>query len=214
MEIFRDTFEGTDFDMVKDLTVVDEDGKASKSPLANPFMPYDMNKLLKINGGWGWLGERCMARWYCMYVTVTQSRGWLPDPVGGIVWFGYGNPAMTTYVPIYAGVVDLPKDYQTDGRTTGFSQRSAWWAFNRVATLAAHRWGDMRIDVAEVRDPLQKGFLAEQKSVAATAGELLRKDPAKARAFLTEKTAQACQKTTQAYWNLGDRLWSKYDEQW
>jgi len=80
MEIFRDTFEGTDFDMVKDLTVVDEDGKASKSPLANPFMPYDMNKLLKINGGWGWLGERCMARWYCMYVTVTQSRGWLPDP--------------------------------------------------------------------------------------------------------------------------------------
>ncbi len=144
MELFRDTFEGTDFDMVKDLTVTDEDGKTVKSPLANPFMPYEMNKMLKINGGWGWRGERSLARWYCMYVHVTQSRSWLPDPVGGLVWFGYSNPAMTTYVPLYAGVTDLPRDYQTDGRTTGFSRRSAWWAFNRVATLSAHRWGEMR----------------------------------------------------------------------
>ena len=68
MEIFRDTFEGTDFDMVKNLTVTDEEGKTVKSPLANPFMPYDMNKMLKINGGWGWRGERPLARWYCMYV--------------------------------------------------------------------------------------------------------------------------------------------------
>src|SRR4029077_6662921 len=54
MELFRDTYEGTEFDMVKDLTVVDESGKTVKSPLANPFMPYEMNKLFKINGGWGW----------------------------------------------------------------------------------------------------------------------------------------------------------------
>ena len=75
MELFRDTFEGTEFDTVKDLTVVDETGKTVKSPLANPFMPYDMNKMLRINGGWGWRGERPMARWYCMYATVTQWRG-------------------------------------------------------------------------------------------------------------------------------------------
>ncbi|MHB1034096.1 MAG: C69 family dipeptidase [Pirellulales bacterium] len=67
MELFRDTFEGTDFDMVKDLTMTDDAGKTVKSPLANPFMPYEMNKLLKINGGWGWRGERPVARWYCMY---------------------------------------------------------------------------------------------------------------------------------------------------
>ena len=66
MELFRDTFEGTDFDMTKNLTVVDDAGKTVKSPLANPFMPYDMNKMLKINGGWGWYGERCLARWFCI----------------------------------------------------------------------------------------------------------------------------------------------------
>jgi dipeptidase len=149
-----------------------------------------------------------------MYATVTQSRDWLADPVGGIVWFGYGNPAMTTYVPMYAGITDLPQDYQTDGRSTGFSRRSAWWAFNRAATLAAQRWGDMRNDVAGVRDPLQEKYLAAQGDVATTAAELFEDSPAKCRRYLTDKTLEACKEVTEAYWNLGDRLWTKYDEQW
>lgn len=215
MELFRDTFEGTDFDMTKDLTVTDEDGKTVKSPLANPFMPYDMNKMLRINGGWGWRGERPMARWYCMYVTVTQSRDWLPDAVGGILWFGYGNPAMTTYVPLYVGIADVPESYKTDGRTTGFSRRSAWWAYNRVATLSAQRWGDMRKDVAEVRDPLQEKWLAGQTAVDEEAATILKKDgEQKLRSFLTKKSQDACRDATEAYWNLGDLLWTKYDEKW
>lgn len=214
MNLFRDTFEGTDYDVVKNLTVVNEAGQTIKSPMANPFMPYDMHKMLRINGGWGWMGERCVARWFCMYATVTQSRAWLPDAVGGLTWFGYSNPAMTTYVPIYAGVTDLPEDYKTDGRSTGFSRRAAWWAFRRVATIAAHRWGDMRHDVAAVRNPLQERLLSEQKAVAEEAAKLYREDPAKAIAFLTEKTRQACRQATESYWNLGDSLWNKYDELW
>lgn len=214
MEIFRDTYEGTEFDMVKNVTVTDEEGKTVKSPLANPFMPYDMNSVLKINGGWGELGERSIARWYCMYVTITQSRSWLPDPVGGLVWFGYSNPAMVTYVPIYCGVTDLPADFQTDGRTTGFSRRAAWWAFNRASTLAAHRWGEMRKDVAAVRDPLQERLLSDQAGVAETAVKLLNESAEKGRQYLTRTTFEACAEVTQAYWNLGDLLWTKYDEQW
>ena len=214
MELFRDTFEGTDFDMVKDLTVTAEDGKTVKSPLANPFMPYEMNKLFKINGGWGWRGERPLARWYCMYATVTQSRSWLPDPVGGLAWFGYGNPAVTTYVPLYAGITDLPENFQTDGRTTGFSRQSAWWAFKRAGTLAAQRWGEMRVDVATVRDPLQQQWLAAQSDVSARAAELWKTDPAAARSLLTQTTRDACARATEAYWTLGNRLWEKYDEKW
>jgi dipeptidase len=214
MELFRDTYEGTPFDMVKDLTVVDDNGKTVKSPLANPFMPYEMNKMLRINGGWGWRGERSLARWYCMYATVTQSRSNMPDPLGGVVWFGYGNPAMTVYVPLYAGIEDLPENYKTDGRTTGFSRRSAWWAFNRVSRLAAHRWGDMRFDVAKVRDPMQEKFLAAQKDVAAKFSVLFAENPAKARAYLTDESAKACREAVESYWNLGDALWTKYDEKW
>lgn len=215
MELFRDTFEGTEFDMTKNLTVTDEEGKTVKSPLANPFMPYEMNQMLHINGGWGWRGERPMARWYCMYVTVLQSRDWLPDAVGGILWFGYGNPAMTTYVPLYAGITDLPESYRTDGRTTGFSRRAAWWAYNRVETIAAHRWGDMRKDVAQVRDPMQEKWLAAQKAIDDEAVLISKKGGAKKlQAFVTEKSRDACREATDAYWNLGDSLWTKYDEKW
>jgi len=44
--------------------------------------------------------------------------------------------------------------------------------------------------------------------------ELLTEDPAKARAYLTQKSREACFEATQAYWNLGDVLWTKYDEMW
>ena len=155
-----------------------------------------------------------MARWYCMYATVTQSRGWLPDAVGGIVWFGYGNPAMTTYVPLYAGITDLPEDYKTDGRTTGFSRRSAWWAFNRVAKIAAHRWGDMRRDVAGRPRPAA-GEVPRRPGRGGRHGrQALRREPGQGPRLPHAQSREACQEANEAYWNLGDLLWTKYDEQW
>ncbi len=56
--------------------------------------------------------------------------------------------------------------------------------------------------------------MSEQKAVAEKASALLKQDPAKARAFLTEKTAAAARQAIDAYWNLGSQLWNKYDEQW
>jgi dipeptidase len=215
MEIFRDTYEGTEYDMTAKFTITDEEtGKTIKSPLANPFMPYDANKVYRIHGGWGWRGERPLARWYTMYAVITQSRSFLPDPIGGIVWFGYDNTAMTTYVPFYIGITDLPDDFKTSGRKTGFSRQSAWWAFNRVATLAAQRWGDMRVDVAAVRDPLQKAMLADIKSLDTQALALHKKNPGQARAYLTRYVSKKCAQVVKAYWSLGDRLWTQYDEKW
>ncbi|UCH85741.1 MAG: C69 family dipeptidase, partial [Candidatus Latescibacterota bacterium] len=59
--LFQDYYEGTDYNFVKDITWVNGDGEHEISPLANPFMPYDMNKIFNINGGWGWRGERTIA---------------------------------------------------------------------------------------------------------------------------------------------------------
>ncbi|MDD4787511.1 MAG: hypothetical protein PHO07_10085, partial [Pirellulales bacterium] len=99
--------------------------------------------------------------------------------------------------------------------TTGFSRRSAWWAYNRVATIAAHRWGDMRKDVAAVRDPMQEQSLAAQQDTAARAAALIKeKGPAAARDFLTRQSCASCARATEAYWRLGDLLWTKYDEKW
>ncbi|MDZ7314764.1 MAG: C69 family dipeptidase [candidate division KSB1 bacterium] len=212
--IFRDYYEGTDFNFIKNITVTDDSGRTVLSPLANPFMPYDMNKVFRINGGWGWRGERTIARWYTMYATITQSRADLPDPIGGVVWMALDNVASSIYVPIYCGVTDVAAAYKVDGRRTGFSRSSAWWAFNRLGTLAAQRWGDMRKDVMAVWDPWQDELLNEQTRVESEALRLHQSNPKKAREFLTRYGIDWGNKVIDKAWEMGDFLWTKYDELW
>lgn len=215
MEIFRDTFEGTPFDMTKFMIVPEQDdhyeftGKYIKSPYANPFMHYDMMPLFKINGGWNHMGERCIARYYCTYVTVIQVRGWLPNDIGGLVWFGYDNPAMTAYAPIYIGIEKVPDSYKICGRP-GIDRNCAWWAFNRVADLSAQKWGDMKHDVEKVWKNFEEKVFEQQKEIEEKALALHKKNPKKARKYLTQKCNEWMNKLVKAYWQLGDDLWSKY----
>jgi dipeptidase len=212
VEMFRDYYEGTDYNFVKDITWVNKDGKTEISPLANPFMPYDMNKVFKINGGWSWRGERTIARWYTMYATITQSRDWLPDEIGGLVWLAWDNVATSIYVPLYCSITEVPKPFKTPGRETGFSRESAWWAFNRLGTLTAQRWGDMRKDVEAVWKPWQTELFKNQQSVEEEALKFLQKNPDKAREFLTKYGFEWGNKVVDRAWKLGDELWTNYDE--
>jgi len=212
VEIFQDYFEGTDFNFVKDLTVTDDSGKTVLSPLANPFMPYDMNKLFKINGGWGWRGERMIARWYTIYATIIQCRSWLPNEIGGLVWLAWDNVATSIYAPFYIGITRVDKTSSTNGRETGFSKKSGWWAFNRLGTLAAQRWGDMRYDVRAVWDPWQAQLFAHQNDIETKAMELWDVDREKARKFLTDYCIEVQADIVDQAWGLGDFLWTKYDE--
>jgi len=180
------------------------------SPLANPFMPYDMNKVFKINGGWDWRGERTIARWYTMYGTITQSRDWLPDYIGGCVWLAQDNIASSIYIPVYCSVTDLPESYKTPGRVTGMSRKSAWWAFNYLGTTAAQRWGDMRQDVDAVWGPWQKELFENQEKIEKQAQDIT--NSKKRKKFLTDYTNKWGIKVVDKAWSLGDFLWTKYDE--
>jgi dipeptidase len=212
VDVFKDYYEGTDFDMTKDLTVTDKDGKTVISPLANPHLPYDMNKLLKINGGWGWRGERTIARWYTMYATIIQCRDWLPDEIGGVVWLAMDNVATSVYIPVYCSVTDLPEPYKTPGRTTGYTTKSAWWAFNRLGTLTAQRWGDMRHDVDAIWVPIQTELFNKQSAIEQEALKLYEDKPEKAVEFLNDYTDRWGNEVVDKAWKMGDFLWTKYDE--
>lgn len=213
--LFQDWYQGTEFDIVKNIRWENpETGEYELSPLANPWMPYDMLPLFNINGGWGWRGERQIARWYTMYATITQSRDWLPDEIGGVVWLAFDNVAASIYVPLYCSITDVPESFKTPGRVNGFNRESAWWAFNRLATLAAQRWGDMHKDVWAVWKPLQAELFEKQPEVEQQAVELLQKNPKKARRFLTDYSIEWGNQVVRRAWQLGDELWTKYDEKW
>ncbi len=212
VEIFSDFYEGTDFNFVKDLTVADDSGRIIISPLANPFMPYDMNKLFRINGGWGWRGERTIARWYTMYATIIQCRSWLPDEIGGVVWLAWDNVASSIYTPLYSSITRVPESCSIPGRENGYTRKSAWWAFNVLGTLAAQRWGDMRLDVRAVWDPWQAELFANQKSFEEEALQLLKSDKKRGIEHLTKYSYEWQKKVFERAWELTEELWTKYDE--
>ncbi|MCK5059054.1 MAG: C69 family dipeptidase, partial [Candidatus Aminicenantes bacterium] len=143
------------------------------------------------------------------YATVIQARDWLPNDIGGLVWFAYDNPAMTSYAPLYIGIEEIPESYKICGRP-GFNYDCAWWAFNRVADLAAQKWGDMRHDVAKVWQKFEAEALQNQVKIEAEALALYKKNPKKARKFLTEYSNKWMKRLVKAYWQLGNDLWSKY----
>lgn len=215
MSVFKDYYEGTEYDLRKNITVKGDSGKMVISPLANPFMSVDELLLHKVNGGWHQYGERNIAVRFTMYATIIQCRDWLPDEIGGLVWFALDNVASSVYVPIYCSATDLPSTYKTDGRKTGFSRDAAWWAFNRLGTIAAQRWGTFRMELDKTWEPFQQNLLENQDKIEKQALDLYSsKKPVKAIKFLTDYTAEQCNEAVDAAWDLGDYIWTKYDGYW
>ena len=91
MALTRDKYNGTQFDPAKGL---------QGGPFANPnFLPYGFEL-----DGKRYRLPRPISVNRAEYVTITQSRGWLPNPIGGIVWIAFGAQDTSCYMPFYAGV--------------------------------------------------------------------------------------------------------------
>lgn len=220
ISVFKDYYEGTPYDMTRLITTTDKEGKTVVSPLANPFMPYDQLEMQNVQGGWYhvdkesgkimFLGERTIARWYTMYATIIQCRSWLPDEIGGVVWLAQDNVASSIYIPVYCQVSDVPSSYKTPGRTNGFTRESAWWAFNRLGTLAAQRWGEVRYDLEATWNPMQEKLLQQQAEIEKEALGI--NNAKKRKQYLTDYTNLWGNKVVETAWKLGDDFWTKYDE--
>jgi dipeptidase len=204
LEIFRDYYADTPYDMTRRLTVVNRDGETVKSPVANPFMNADLRELLEVDR------ERTIASPAATYLTITQSRSWLPDPIGGVVWLGYDNPATTPHIPFYIGISQMPDSYMVDGRRE-FSRDCGWWAFRRASKLSYFRYQDMKGVLQAVWEPMETEMFARQASFEEEALALYRQDPARAEAFLTDYSLGLANQAVDRYWQLGDELWVRFN---
>jgi dipeptidase len=207
LKIFRDTYADTAYDMTRALTVVNRKGETVKSPVVHPFLNADWRELLRVKR------ERTICSPAATYLQITQSRDWLPDPIGGVVWLGYDNPATTPHTPFYIGIERMPASYAVDGRW-GFRRDCAWWAFRSVSKLALLRWQDMVKDIEKVWAGIEDAAFAGQAKVEAEALALFKSDPAKARAFLTRACLGQAESAVAAYWRLADELMGKYASEW
>jgi dipeptidase len=203
LEIFRNTYQGTPYDMTRPLTTVNRQGQLIRNPIANPFMNNDYLQAFNITS------ERTIACKRATYVQITQSRSWLPDPLGGVVWLGYDNPVTTPHTPFYIGITSMPASYMVDGRAK-FRRDCAWWAFRQPGQLAYLRWQEMVKDIEKVWIPIEEKAFADQGRVETEALALFKQDPGKARAYLTKYSHAIANGAVDAYWKLADDLWSRY----
>ncbi len=143
------------------------------------------------------------------YSTVIQCRGWLPDPVGGIVWLGFDNPAQTPRIPLFCGIAELPQDFKI-GNQNGFTTASAAWAFRRAARLSQLGWGKTRGMVEGLMKEIEDRAFAEVPLIEKNALELEAANPGSAQAFLTSYCRDFALAATKRYWDLGDELWENF----
>ena len=158
----------------------------------------------------GVASERTIACPRATYVQVTQSRNWLPDPIGGIVWLGYDNPCTTPHIPFYCGIDRMPESFMVDGRRE-FSRECAWWAFRRVSQLSYNRYQVMSKDIESVWKTMEDGYFSDQAAFEQKMLELYNKDSKKVKEELTKYSVDRAEQAVERYWKLGDELWTKYN---
>ena len=154
MGMMRDHYEGTALDMTKDIG-------------AGPFkLPYRWRPLTFKVDSVNYVNERAISTQQTGFSFVAQSRSWLPNPIGGIIWFGVDDTYSTCYAPMYCGITEIPECFKVgNGDLLTFSETSAFWTFNVVANFAYLRYDAMIPDIQKVQKNLENKFIAYAPSV-------------------------------------------------
>ena len=144
MALYRETYEGTDFDMTKNVKLARAANRQHPadtivSPLANPWLTTNMQNTLNTIAPGTIEFRRTVAVAWCAYSHITQLRSWLPDSVGGVCWFSLDNPGQSPRVPVFCGTTALPKAYEVCGQKQ-YVPDCALWQFRRANKLATLAW--------------------------------------------------------------------------
>ncbi len=199
MSLMRDHFEGTPFDL-------------SKGVGAGPYqLPYRWRPLYWEVDGKKYFNERATSTQQTGFSFITQSRSFLPAPIGGLIWFGVDDTYSTVYVPMYSGIRKIPKPYAVGTADfQHFSWDSAFWVFNWVSNFAYGRYMDMIKDIQVVQGNLEGSFLSRQPQVEKAAVKLYRQAPELAREYLTRYSDEQANKVVDRWRKLGQQLLVKY----
>lgn len=201
--IMRDHFEGTPYDMTQDV---------GAGPYKCPYRWRPMTwDYVNGNDTVGYLHERAISTQQCGFSFVTQSRSWMPDPIGGINWFGVDDTYTTVYAPMYCGIKSVPETFKEgNGSMVDFTWNSAHWVFNWVANFAYSRYSDMIVDIQKVQNELESGFFTQVPEIDKAALELYKTNPEGAVAMLTDFSVKQGDMVTKRWEKLGQYLLMKY----
>ncbi len=192
LNFMRDHLEDTELDMSKDVG-------------AGPFeLPYrwrhltwevtndgskELKKLYKSHktDTLHFCNERATATQQTGFSFIAQARSWIPNEIGGILWFSVDDAASTVYTPIYTSSTKVPETYKRgNGKMMEWSDNSAFWIFNQVSNLAYLRYNFIHPEIHKKQQDLEKTFVKKVKAIDAGAKSLFESDKKLAVEFITD----------------------------
>jgi len=199
MALMRDHYEGTEFDMTKGID-------------AGPYaLPSRWRPLVWKVDGVEYAWERPISTQQSAFTSISQSRAWLPDPIGGLVWFGMDDSFTTCYLPFYCGIDAVPKSFAA-GTIQKFSWNSAWWVFNLATNYAYTKYSYIVPEIQAAQKDIESNLLALQPAVEKTAVELAHTSPNLMTRYLTDYSVMHAELTVSRWQALIEHLFTKYND--
>ena len=197
--MMRDHYDNTPMDMRK------EPGRGSwDSPVRYAPLTWKVDSV-------EYMHERPIATQQTGFTVVAQLRSWLPDAIGGVLWFGVDDSSLSVYNPIYCCLDKVPECFRKgNGDMLHFSWTSAFWINNWVANQVYARYSLLYPDVKRVQTEIEDGYEANQPLIEAQALRLYEDNPAKAVRLLSDYSNLSAEHATARYKKLGEYLLMKY----
>ena len=173
-DVMRDHYENTPLDMRKDIG-------AGGFELPYRWRPssFEVDSVRYTN-------ERAIATQQTGFWLLGQARSWLPDEIGGILWFGVDDAATSCLTPIYSSGLRTPNCFKVgNGNLMQYSPTSAFGLFNRVAQFAYLRYNLLAPEIQKAADEHENGALQIIPTVDAEALRLHKTKPAEVKEYLT-----------------------------
>ena len=203
--MMRDHYEGTPFALDSDI---------GQGPYEAPYRP---TPLMYEVDGCTYFNERPISTQQTAFTLVAQMRSWLPNHVGGVLWFGCDDSNMIAYTPVYCCTDVVPECYSNKlADTFTFSFRNAFWVCNWVSNMVYLRYSQMFADLQKVRDELERDYNTLQPTIEAEALKLGGENgehATEARKYLTAYTNRVAQGMLDRWMELAKYLIVKYNDQ-
>ena len=203
-DVMRDHYEGSPMDMRVD------------AGAGGHHTPYRWRPMEFEYDGKTYLNERAIATQQTGFWIVCQSRSWLPDEIGGVLWFGVDDAATSCLTPVYTNVNEIPQCIKVgNGSLIEYSPTSLFWVTNRIANFAYMLYDRIEPEVREVIDARENAAVEEQPEIDAAALEILGETPteesiAATRDFLTTYSIAQAQSLFDTWKELDIYLLVKY----
>lgn len=199
MNFMRDHLEGTELDMRKDIG-------------AGPFEnPYRWRPLTWEVDGVTYCNERATATQQTGFSFVSQSRNWLPEKIGGIIWWGVDDAASSVYMPMYSSMTKAPEKVAPGyGSMMEFVDDAGFWVFNQISNLAYTRYNLIHPEIKEKQQTTEQEFIQLVSAIDVAAASLYDANPEMAVDFLTDYSVSTANNTVLEWKDFYAHLFTKY----